>query len=84
MVRKNVRGNFIYSVRSSKVNENKFLLCLQVDSFRGFLPVLKLRSYKVRRAALEQFLEKYEGKDLTNPYEVRDIDLDEKRSNVGA
>lgn len=50
----------------------------------GVLPVLKLRSYKVRRAALEQFLEKYEGKDLTNPYEVRDIDLDEKRSNVGA
>ena len=38
---------------------------------KGFLPALKLGSYKVRRAALLEFLEKYEGYDLTNPYEVK-------------
>ncbi len=33
---------------------------------RGLLPALKLGSYKVRRTALINFLEKNEGKDLTN------------------
>ena len=41
---------------------------------KGFLPALKLGSYKVRRAALLEFLEKYEGYDLTNPYEVKKLD----------
>ncbi len=40
----------------------------------GFLPALKLGRYKVRRAALLEFLEKYEGYDLTNPYEVKKLD----------
>jgi len=40
----------------------------------GLLPVLKLGSYKIRRTALLEFLEKYEGKDLTNPCEIRDLD----------
>lgn len=33
----------------------------------GLLPALKLGSYKVRKIALENFLEQYEGCDLTNP-----------------
>lgn len=37
------------------------------------LPVLKLGSYKIRKAALIQFLEKYEGKDLTDPHNVVDL-----------
>lgn len=40
---------------------------------KGFLPALKLGSYKVRRAALLEFLEKYEGKDLTNLNNVVDL-----------
>lgn len=39
----------------------------------GLLPVLKLGSYKIRRAALEDFLAKYEGKDLTDPERIKDI-----------
>lgn len=39
----------------------------------GLLPVLKLGSYKVRRVSLITFLEKYEGKDLTDPQNIKDL-----------
>ena len=39
----------------------------------GVLPFLKLGQYKVRKQALNDFLEKYEGMDLTNPYEIKEI-----------
>lgn len=42
----------------------------------GLLPVLKLGSYKIRKAALLDFLEKYEGKDLTDLNNI--IELDER------
>ena len=41
----------------------------------GLLPALKLGSMKVRRTALIEFLEKYEGKDLTNPLEIKQLEL---------
>lgn len=43
---------------------------------KGLLPALKLGSYKVRKAALLDFLEKYEGKDLTDLNNI--IELDER------
>lgn len=30
---------------------------------------------KIRRQALCEFLAKYEGKDLTNPNEIKDLDI---------
>lgn len=39
----------------------------------GLLPFLKLGSYKCRKQALDEFLAKYEGKDLTNPFEVKEL-----------
>lgn len=39
----------------------------------GLLPFLKLGSYKCRKQALEAFLAEYEGKDLTNPYDVKEL-----------
>lgn len=39
----------------------------------GLLPFLKLGQYKVRRQALLDFLCKYEGYDLTNPYYVKEL-----------
>ena len=46
---------------------------------KGFLPALKLGSYKVRRVALLEFLEKYEGKDLTDLNNV--VGLGERGNN---
>ena len=40
----------------------------------GLLPFLKLGSFKVRKEALEEFLRKYEGKDLTNPDDIKDLE----------
>lgn len=45
----------------------------------GLLPVLKLGGYKVRRETLCKFLEKYEGKDVTNPIEIRELEFGESR-----
>lgn len=40
----------------------------------GLLPFLKLGQYKVRKQALIDFLSRYEGKDLTNPFDVKELD----------
>lgn len=39
----------------------------------GLLPVLKLGSYKIRKTSLTEFLAKYEGKDLTDPKDIKDL-----------
>jgi len=39
------------------------------------LPALKLGSYKIRRSALLEFLEKFEGYDLTKPEEIKQLKL---------
>lgn len=44
----------------------------------GILPFLKLGQYKVRKEALQDFLKKYEGKDLTNPFDVKELDHNDK------
>ena len=39
----------------------------------GLLPALKLGSYKVRRVALLEFLERNEGNDLTDPSNICEL-----------
>ena len=39
----------------------------------GILPFIKLGQYKVRKQSLELFLERYEGKDLTDPFNVKEL-----------
>ena len=39
----------------------------------GILPFLKIGQYKVRKQALDLFLEMYEGKDLTDPFNVKEL-----------
>ena len=39
----------------------------------GILPFLKIGQYKVRKQSLELFLERYEGKDLTDPFDVKEL-----------
>lgn len=38
----------------------------------GLLPCIKLGTYKVRKEALEAFLMRYEGHDLTEPERIVD------------
>lgn len=41
------------------------------------LPFIKLGCYKIRREALEEFLVKYEGMDLTDPFEIKKLERKE-------
>ncbi|EES50010.1 helix-turn-helix domain-containing protein [Clostridium botulinum] len=42
---------------------------------KRYLKCLKLGSYKIRKSALEEFLTKYEGFDLSNLDDVKELDL---------
>ncbi len=39
----------------------------------GLLPFIKLGSLKCRPEALNEFLKTYEGMDLTDPFEVKEL-----------
>ena len=52
------------------VNQN----CVHDYRKAGLLRFLKLGCYKVRREELLRFLAENEGKDLTNPYDVKALD----------
>lgn len=61
------------------VKEAAALLKTNVDYIHklrksGVLPFLKLGQYKVRKEALEDFLRRYEGKDLTDPYDIKELE----------
>ena len=48
----------------------------------GLLPVLKLGSYKVRKNTLDDFLQKFEGLDLTDPKNPKSIVTDTCEKSV--
>lgn len=39
----------------------------------GVLPAIKLGRIKILKESLEQFLKNFEGKDLTDPFNVKDM-----------
>ncbi len=43
---------------------------------RGFLPAMKLGSYKVRAEALEKILAESEGKDLTDLASIKELPIE--------
>lgn len=66
--------NVLYTVK-----EVALLLKTNVDYVHklrksGILPFIKLGQYKVRRESLSDFLAKYEGKDVTDPYDIKEFD----------
>ena len=69
-----LNDNILYTVK-----EVAALLKTNVDYVHklrkaGLLPFLKLGQYKVRKEALADFLSRYEGKDLTNPFHINELD----------
>lgn len=60
------------------VSETAKLLKTNVDYIHklrkaGLLPFMKLGSYKVSKVALDEFLNKYQGMDLTDPFNVKEL-----------
>lgn len=41
----------------------------------GFLPALKLGSFKIRKSSLNDFLKKYEGQDLTDLKNIKELEV---------
>lgn len=50
----------------------------------GLLRFLKLGSLKCRKSTLEAFLEKYEGQDLTDPFNVKELKDDKSKAGASA
>lgn len=65
----------LYTVKETskllKTNQNYVYELIK----QGFLPALKLGSYKVRRTSLINFLEKNEGKDLTDLKNIKELEV---------
>ena len=63
----------IYTVRevSQLLRTNAAFIYKLVDT--GFLPALKLGSIRVRKEALDEFLQKYEGCDLSDLDHVKPL-----------
>lgn len=53
-----------------KTNSNYVYLLIKL----GYLPALKLGSMKVRKEAIEEFLKNYEGKDLSDLRNIKELE----------
>ena len=47
----------------------------------GLLPALKLGHYKIRKKALEKFIEENEGNDLTDVKNIKKLKIKENNTN---
>lgn len=67
--------DFLYTVSETaellKTNRNYVYSLIK----KGLLPALKLGTFKIRKTALLVFLQKYEGKDLTDLNNIKELDL---------
>ena len=65
----------LYTVKESakllKTNQNYVYELIK----QGFLPALKLGSFKIRKTTLNNFLEKYEGQDLTDLKNIKELEV---------
>ena len=73
MLSKNMEEKILYTVKevSEIIHTNPAYVYTLIKS--GLLPALKLGSYKIRKTALLSFLEDNEGKDLTDPYDIKPL-----------
>lgn len=46
----------------------------------GLLKFMKIGRLKCRKSTLEAFLERFDGLDVTDPFNVRKVDEDEERN----
>lgn len=73
MLNKNMEDKMIYTVKevSEIIHTNPAYVYSLIKS--GLLPALKLGSYKIRKTSLLNFLEDNEGKDLTDPFDIKSL-----------
>ncbi|KFX57155.1 helix-turn-helix domain-containing protein [Clostridium botulinum] len=66
-------GEMLYTVKETskilKTNTDYVYLLIK----KGYVKCLKLGSYKIRKSTLEEFLSKYEGFDLSDLDNVKEL-----------
>ena len=71
--------DFLYTVAETakilKTNPNYIYELIK----KGMLPALKLGSFKIRKSTLNNFLEKYEGQDLSDLDNIKQLKGGEQR-----
>lgn len=71
--------DILYTVKETskllKTNQNYIYELIK----KGFLPALKLGCFKIRRSAILEFLEKYEGQDLTDLNNIKVLEMEESK-----
>ena len=67
--------DMLYNVKEVAEILKTNVACVYELINKGFLPALKLKSLKVRKISLFEFLQKYEGKDFTDINNVKDLDI---------
>ncbi len=71
--------DILYTVKETskllKTNQNYIYELIK----KGFLPALKLGCFKIRRSAILEFLEKYEGQDLTDLNNIKVLEMEENK-----
>lgn len=77
-----VRMDELYTVKevSQKLKVNIHKVYELVNA--GLLPALKLGSIKIRKESLEEFLEKYDGKDLSDLKNICDLQIDKLKIEI--
>mgnify|MGYP003301134825 CR=1 FL=1 len=69
----------LYTVKETskllKTNQNYIYELIK----KGLLPALKLGCFKIRRSAILEFLEKYEGQDLTDLNNIKVLEKEENK-----
>ncbi len=70
-----MEDKMIYTVKevSEIIHTNPAYVYSLIKS--GLLPALKLGSYKIRKTALQNFLEDNEGKDITDPFNIKPLSV---------
>lgn len=46
----------------------------------GLLKFMKIGKLKCRKSTLEAFLEKFDGQDVSDPFNVKEVETDEERN----
>lgn len=68
-------GEILYTVKETskilKTNTDYVYSLIK----KGYLRCLKLGSYKIRKSTIDEFLAKYEGFDLSDLDNVKELDL---------
>ncbi len=64
----------LYTVKDVSVVLQVNTDCVYELIKKGYLRAMKLRQYKIRKSTLEEFLAKYDGYDLSDLDNVKELD----------